>query len=531
MSVLFTDVLLWAPEEPSGMTGPTDLLVTGTTIAVVGPTARAAAPADVRVVDGRGHHIVLPGLVNAHFHSPANHLKGAFPSRPLETFMLYESPSDPALTPTPREAYLRTMLGALEMLRTGTTSVQDDAFLMPTPDPEVIDAVMQAYADSGIRASVALDQPELPDVEKLPFLDDIGLDGLGADEATTRALHAPAPASAAELLDAYDHLFRTWHGAADGRLTAAVSISAPQRVSPEYFGALDDLSRTHDVPLFAHMLETRTQRALSHPSSGQPRFAGRSLVRYTADLGLLSDRVNVIHAVWVDDDDLDLIAAADAVVAHNPVSNLRLGSGVMPFRAMRDRGIRVALGVDEAICDDTVNTWGVVKQAGLIHTVTGDDPDRWPRPAEVLEALWDGGAAAMRRDGRTALGTVGRIAVGAEADLALLDLRAPAFTPFNDLRGQLVYCESGTSVRMTVVAGTVVAEGGRVTSVDEDALLAEARELHAARRPALERTWADADRLRPAYAAVVRRAAATDLGLPDRGIAPAHRTTTNGMTA
>lgn len=529
MSVLFTDVLLWAPEEPSGMVGPTDLLVTGTTIRATGPAARSAAPADVRVVAGHGHHVVLPGLVNAHFHSPANHLKGAFPSRPLETFMLTESPADPALTPTPREAYLRTMLGALEMLRTGTTSVQDDAFLMPTPEPEVIDAVMQAYADSGIRASVALDQPELADVEKLPFLDELEL-----DEATTRALHAPAPATASELLDAYDHLFRTWHGAADGRLTAAVSISAPQRVSPEYFGALDDLSRTHDVPLFAHMLETRTQRALSHPSSGQPRFAGRSLVRYTADLGLLSERVNVIHAVWVDDADLDLIAAADAVVAHNPVSNLRLGSGIMPFRAMRDRGIRVALGVDEAICDDTVNTWGVVKQAGLIHTVTGDDPDRWPRPDEVLAALWDGGAAAMRRDGSTALGTIGRVTPGAEADLVLLDLHAPAFTPFNDLRGQLVYCESGTSVRMTVVAGRVVAEDGRVTSVDEAALLAEARELHAARRPALERTWADADALRPAYAAVVRRAAATDLGLPDAGARrhhPEHRTTTNGTTA
>jgi len=522
MSTLFTDVLLWAPEQPSGMTGPTDLLVTGTEITAIGREARQQSPADARVVDGAKHHVVVPGLVNAHFHSPANHLKGAFPSRPLETFMLYESPADPALTPTPREAYLRTMLGALEMLRTGTTSVQDDAFLMPTPDPDIIDAVMQAYADSGIRASVAIDQPELPDADKLPFLDHAAAavpgDGFAA------ALHAPAPAPASELLAAYDHLISTWHGGADGRLTAAVSISAPQRVSPEYHAALDDLSRQHDIPLFAHMLETRVQRALSDPSSGQDRFAGRSLVRYTADLGLLNERVNVIHAVWVDDADLDLIAEAGAVVAHNPVSNLRLGSGVMPFRAMRDRGIRIALGVDEAICDDTVNTWGVVKQAGLIHTIAGLDADRWPTPAEVLDALWTGGAAAMRRDGTTDRGEIGRIGVGAEADLAVLDLHAPAFTPFNDLRGQLVYCENGGSVRMTVVAGRVVAEDGRVVTVDEDALLAEARELHAARRPALERTWAAADALYPAYDAVVRRAARTDVGM-DRWIA------TNGTSA
>jgi cytosine/adenosine deaminase-related metal-dependent hydrolase len=501
MSVLFTDVLLWAPAQPSGMLGPTDLLVTGDVVGAVGERARELVPPDARVVRGGGHHVLVPGLVNAHFHSPANHLKGAFRSRPLETFMLYESPADPALRPTPREAYLRTALGAMEMLRTGTTSVQDDAFLMPAPDPETIDAVLQAYADTGIRATVALDQPELPDSAKLPFLD-------GLDASAAAALAAPAPAAAAELLAAYDHLVRTWHGTHGDRLRAAVSISAPQRVSPEYFGALDDLSRRHDLPLFAHVLETRVQRALSVPGTGQDRFAGRSLVKYTADLGFLSDRVNVIHAVWVDDEDLDLIAAAGAVVAHNPVSNLRLGSGVMPFRALRDRGIRIALGVDEAICDDTVNTWGVVKAAGLVHNVSGLDAEEWPTPAEVLDALWEGGAAAMRQTGR-----IGRVEVGAQADLVLLDLHAPAFTPFNDLRGQLVYCENGGSVRMTVVAGRVVAQDGRVVSVDETALLAEARELHAARLPALQRTWAAADALLPAYDAVVRRAARTDVGM------------------
>ncbi|MGN6408183.1 MAG: amidohydrolase family protein, partial [Curtobacterium sp.] len=155
-----------------------------------------------------------------------------------------------------------------------------------------------------------------------------------------------------------------------------------------------------------------------------------------------------------------------------------------------------------------VNTWGVVKQAGLVHNVSGRDPEDWPSPAEVLDALWEGGAAAMRRTGR-----IGRVAVGAQADLVVLDLHAPAFTPFNDLRGQLVYCESGGSVRATLVAGAVVAEGGRVVSVDEAALLAEARELHAARRPALERTWAEADAILPAVDAVVRRAARTDVGM------------------
>ncbi len=488
LTVLFKDVLVY---HPDGITGPVDVMVSGQRIAGIGSVP--AGPADL-VVEGRSHHLLVPGLLNAHFHSPANHLKGSLPSMPLEMFMLYESPADESLRPSPREAYLRTMLAATEMLRNGTTSVQDDAFLMPSPEPDIIDAVMLAYRDCGIRATVALDQPELAETDKLPFL----------DGRLDPALRQPAPMGAKDLLERYDYLFSKWHGAADGRLSAAVSISAPQRVSPEYFAALDELSRTHQVPLYAHMLETKVQRVLS---SEQARFAGRSLVRYSADLGLLNERTNVIHAVWVDDLDLDLIAEAGAVVVHNPVSNLRLGSGIMPFRAARRRGIPVALGVDEAICNDRADMWNVVRMAGLIHNITGPD-DEWPSAGEVLESLWSGGAAAMLRSH-----DLGRIQVGALADLALLDLHSPAFTPLNDVFGQLVYSESGSSVVLTMVDGAVVARDGHLTAVDEAALFDEAREVFSYRAAERDAARRGADRLLPVYAEVVRRSAAIDVGL------------------
>jgi 5-methylthioadenosine/S-adenosylhomocysteine deaminase len=495
MSVFFRDVLVYRRDAPGSVIGPTNVLVTGSRIAGIG---ELEAPVDARIIDGGGHHLLIPGLINAHFHSPANHLKGGLPSLPLELFMLFETPAN-SLRPSPREAYLRTMLAALEMLRTGTTSVQDDAFLIPSPDPEIIDAVFSAYADCGIRASVALDQPELSEAEKLPFLAD------SAPAELQESLRAPAPMPRAELLEMYDYLFTNWHGAAGGRLTAAVSISAPQRVSIEYFEALDELSRTHQVPLYAHMLETKTQRVLA---GTQSRFAGRSLVAYTADLGLHNERTNVIHSVWVGNADLDLIAEAGAVVVHNPVSNLRLGSGVMPFRAMRDRGIPIALGVDEAICNDAADMWNVVKTTGLIHNISGLDSDLWPSASEVLDALWQGGAAAMLRTGE-----VGEVSQGCLADLALLDLHSPAFTPLNDIAGQLVYCESGGSVVLTMVDGVIVAEGGVVTSVDEKALLAEARELFAAKAPELARLRAAGEYLVPTYQAMVRKALAVDVGM------------------
>ena len=218
--------------------------------------------------------------------------------------------------------------------------------------------------------------------------------------------------------------------------------------------------------------------------------------------------MNVIHAVWVDDLDLELIADAGATIVHNPISNLRLGSGVAPFRRMTDFGITTALGIDEAICDDSVNLWGVVKMTGLIHNASALDSDFWVTPREVLGSLWQGGAAALLQPER-----LGAVREGYLADLTLLDLHTLAFTPLNDLRTHLVYCESGTSVRLTMVDGRVVFDNGRVTTVDEEAVLAEARELFAQKRSAIEQARRNSDLVFPHYQAMVRRAAAADLGM------------------
>jgi 5-methylthioadenosine/S-adenosylhomocysteine deaminase len=408
--------------------------------------------------------------------------------------MLYESPNLPGLKPSPRFAYVRTLLAAAEMLKLGTTSVQDDAFFVPLPTPDIIDAVMQAYADCGLRARVALDQSNLPDIGKLPYL----AETLPPD--LWKSLEAQPPAGTSELLACYRHLIEAWHGKSGGRLMAAVSCSAPQRVSDDYLGALDDLSKAHDLPFYVHILETRTQRVLG-------ALHGRSLVRDFQARGALSDRCNVIHAIWMDDADYDLIAASGASVAHNPISNLRLGSGVMPFRRLRDRGITIALGTDEAIADDSVNMWAVAKMAGLIHNIAEPDYARWPAAAEVLSCLFTGGARAMRQAGR-----VGAIAPGMQADLIMLDLDTLAFTPLNDLDRQLVYCENGASVRLTMVAGAIVARDGKVLTIDEPALRAEARSL-AASLAGAEQTEQAAAAFLPYYRDMYLRAAAADLGM------------------
>lgn len=458
-----------------------------------GESGTAASP-DVREIDAAGH-LLMPGLINAHFHSSVNHLKGSLDSLPLEIFMLYESPSQGTAV-EPRAAYVRTMLGALEMLKSGVTAVLDDAFFVPAPSPELIDAVMQAYEDCGIRAVLALDQPNVPELDKLPYLSDL------LPPALRAAAAAAPPMDAEGLLACYRHLIERWHDRHQGRLRAAVSCSAPQRVTRDYFRSLDELSRRHGLPFYIHILETKLQRVL-----GEERFGGRSLIRYVHDEGFLSDRLNIIHGVWLDESDMDLIARAGCVLAHNPISNLRLGSGVMPFQKLRSRGIPICLGTDEAIADDAVNMWSVAKLTGLIHNISTVDYLLWPKAADVLDCLIRGGARAMR-----APRPVGQISVGQQADLILIDLDTLPFTPLNDLRRQLVYCENGSSVRLTMVAGKVVYEHGAVTGVDEAALRSEAREW-AARQATNAAAQDTAREWLPYYRQMYLRAAARDVGM------------------
>jgi len=484
---LFRNVRLLDLDSVEGLGKACDLRVTDGKITQTGVSLEHRS--NEVVIEGEGN-LLMPGLINGHFHSPVNHMKGRLPSLPLEIFMLYESPELAVLKPTPREAYLRTMLGCIEMLGSGTTSVQDDCFFVPSPEPEIIDAVAQAYADSGIRARLALDQPELSEVEKLPFLKELLPDDL------RRELSSPSGVPAARLLELYDHLLTRWHGAAGGRIKAAVSCSAPQRVSPAYFSQLDDLSLRHDLPFYAHMLETRLQRVY-----GEVCLQGKSLVQYTDELGLLSDRMNVIHAIWVDDSDIARLAKSGTTVAHNPNSNLRLGSGVMRWRDMHKQGVPVCLGVDEAIADDSINMWSVMKTAAMLHTLDDPNYDEWPTAHEVLTAATRTGGQAMREPG------LGTLSVGAPADLILIDLAALPFIPLNNLPRQLVHCELGQSILMTMVDGVIVVRDGEFTTVDARAILQEASAVFAEKTTAMDMADQKMAKLLPYYRAMYQRAA------------------------
>jgi 5-methylthioadenosine/S-adenosylhomocysteine deaminase len=432
--------------------GASDILVDGDSIARVGPGLDA--PLGTTVLDARDR-LVIPGLVNAHTHSHNNVARGAIGGLPLELWLLPLRARVARLTR--RDLYVMTALGALEMIRNGTTTVCDMAQTGPWPTDEMVDAVAEAYVDVGLRASIAPQFADLPFSRSLAGLAELLPTDL-RDDGDGRPGFPRA-----EVMNVLRGAIGRWDGAAGGRIRLGLGPSIATVCSDELLGACGELAESRGVPLQIHLSETKAEAYTA------ARLQGKTSATRLAELGLLTARTVLAHAIWLDDRDLDLVATRGCSVVHNPVSNLRLGSGIAPLLELRERGCAVALGTDGAASNDSQNMFGSLKLAALLHRVVRPDYDRWPSAADVFRMATVNGARAAGFDAR-----VGRIAVGMQADLVLLDLRAPHYHPRNDLFAQLVYGEAGGSVRTVLVAGRVVLEEGRVTTIDEPALLDEA---------------------------------------------------------
>lgn len=453
-----------------------DIDVSNGTISAVAPTGTSPDPSDV--LDAHAF-LVVPGLVNAHTHSPDNLVRGTAPNLPLELWSLSSAVGREGRTP--REVYVSTMLGCIEMLRTGTTTVLDHIRFSPDLDPDGLQAVAQAYLDAGMRAVIAPVVADRPVVETLP------LDPADLPPATEGSYGRKALMPAADQIAHVEAFLRAWRGR-EGRLTIGIGPSGPQRCSDDLLARAVDLSRRHDVPFHSHALESRAQHAMAL------RLYGGSMIAHLDRLGALGPRASLAHVIWVNDADLDTIARTGAAVVHNPVSNAKLGSGVAPVSGMLARGIPIALGTDSACCNDSNNLLETAKWAALLHSLHVRDPERWIGPGRALVMATRGGASALGLE-------VGAIAPGLAADLAFFRLQSPGFVPLHDPVRQLVQSESGSALAMTIVAGRVVTRDGRSTLIDEAAIWAEAGELAARRLRANEGIY----RLASALAEPIRR--------------------------
>src|SRR5215470_16267551 len=426
-----------------------DVAIAGDTIAGIAESFAAPADASPRELDAHGH-LVLPGFVNAHYHSHDVLAKGTLEEVPLETWRLYALP--PQYPPrSVDEIYARTLLGALECLRSGMTTIQDMLTLYPYEDRHM-DAVMKAYEEVGIRVVFALQYADRKGIETIPFWKDT----FPAD------LH-PLLSTAAEperQLDLIGHFETTrLRCSPPRRVSWALGPSAPERCSPALMQRTVDLARRYDIPIYTHIYESRGMALQARLSL--PEYSGL-LIRRLADEGVLDRRLNFAHSVWLSREEIELLAEHDAGVVLNPQGNLKMKCGIAPIRALQDAGVRIGLGCDNCSCSDAQNMFMAMKLFALLAAVS--DPIPGPPQAEAaLRAATQAGA-----DGARLTGTIGRIAPGHKADLTLIALDDPAWSPFNSAVRQLVHVEAGRGVRHVLVDGKVVVRDGKLTTIDEE---------------------------------------------------------------
>jgi 5-methylthioadenosine/S-adenosylhomocysteine deaminase len=414
--------------------------IAGDRIAAVGAadeliTRRRAA----RVVDCTGK-LVLPGLIDTHnhlFQTLARGLgEGLTGWRWLAEFMW---PYAGAITA--HETEVAAQLGAIEAARAGTTALLDHHY--GCADVETTLAVAGAIEAVGLRGVVARGiAGPLTDLGRRQGLPESSFPYSAEQELEyTRACMEARPAGSKVAV---------WPG--------PINITYTDR---ELLRASVELARERGTGWHTHFLAPQPDPQIYRDAYGvRP-------ATWLHDEGLLGPDATLAHATWVDDGDVALLGGTHSCVAHCPASNMIVPFGVMPLRALRTAGATVGLGTDGSACGHRQDLFEQMKLMVLLHRTANLDPEATD-VAEALELATREGARVLQLD-------AGRLAGGALADVAVVDLDAPHLRPVNDPLATAVYAAHGDDVWMTVVGGEVVFEDGCCTHVDEAAVIAEAQ--------------------------------------------------------
>jgi len=420
-----------------------DILVQGGRITELGQPGMPA-PAQAREIDARGR-LLHAGLVNAHTHGHGAYAKAMGDRWTLE-LLLNAGPWING-SRTQEDLYLSAVLNAAEMVLKGCTACYDLYSQAPAPTAEGMRTVAKAYGDVGMRALIA------PMVADRSLYDTVP----GLVEALPEDLRAYAGSLRPQSYDATLAALRDF--LAEGRVgplvRAALAPTIPQLCSDEFLRACRDCAADLDLRLHSHIAESRLQAV-----AGCERHGG-TIVAHLDRLGLLSERLTMAHAVWLTEDDMIRAAARGASVAHNPASNMRLGSGIADVRGMLEHGVTVGLGADGSNSSDNQNMYEAMRLASFSSKVRTPRFETWLTTREAFHAATEGGARCLGMDGE-----LGRLEVGYQADIVFLDLDHINWIPLNDPVNQLVHTEDATAVDSVLVGGRFVVRGRQLVNVD-----------------------------------------------------------------
>ena len=403
-----------------------DVLVDREAGEIVDVGSEVGADADERL--DASEAVVLPGLVNAHTHVAMTLLRGYADDKPLDAWLREDVwPAEAAMGPEDVRSGAR--LGALEMIRSGTTGFVDMYFEVPE--------VAAAVDESGLRARLGH-----------------GVVTVGKEENEAREDAAESVAIAEEL-----------DGAAGGRVRTAFMPHSLTTVSDEILAEFLPEAREAGVPVHFHANETRAE---VEPFAER----GERPLTHARERGLLDPADFLAHGVHLDGEEIDHLAETGAGVVHCPASNMKLASGTAPVQRLLDAGIAVGLGTDGAASNNDLDMLGEVRDAALLGKLGADDASAVAAPDAVRMAT-AGSAAVAGLPG-------GRVAPGAAADLAVVSLDRAHLTPVHDPVSHLAYAARGGDVRHTVCDGRVLMRDREVLTLDADAVRATAQERAAA---------------------------------------------------
>ena len=429
MDTIITNATVVTVDGTGTIYQPGAVVVRGGRIADIGPSAEVEARnQDIgKRIDGHGR-IVLPGFVSVHNHLGYSVFRGRAEDIGHDAVMGLYVPMSTILAR--EERGLLAALSTAELLRGGVTTV-----LQMEEDADVSAAFVEQI---GMRAALGI------------MASDIDVAALNAgrivfDEAVRAA-----------QLDQAIGLAEQVHGRADGRLSAVMAANTASTSSPELLRGLRDAADRLGVPVSMHM-------GIGEAPDVRAVHDGAGVFQFCRDNGFLDDRTIAVHCYQLEEGDIDLLAQSGAALAHCPLMNQFRGA-IAPAEAMRERGVRVGLGIDNYFSDH----FEVIRARIAVARIRADDPS----VVQSGEALADATIRSAEVLGLDA--AIGSLEIGKKADLQIVDARRYGLAPLNDPVRTLVYHGHAKDIEMVMVDGRIVVEDGRVSGIDEDALIGEA---------------------------------------------------------
>ncbi len=385
----------------------------------------AAAPENV--IDGKGG-IAMPGLVNSHGHSAMTLMRNYADDIALETW-LFDNIFPIEAKLTDRDVYWGTMLGISEMLKSGVTLFADMYMFM--------EEVARAVTETGIKANICKSPVQFFEGGELKRLD-----------------------KSQAAVDYYNK----YHNSADGRIKVFIEIHSVYLFNEKTLSNAAMLAKQLNTGIHIHILETAAEVESSK------RDYGMTSVEICRKTGVLDVPVLAAHCVHLTDSDLEIMKEKGCSIAHNPTSNLKLGSGIARVPEMLEMGINVCLGTDGAASNNNLNMFEEMNLASLIHKGVSMDPQLM-KAGTVLKMGTCSGAKALGFD------DTGMIREGMKADIILIDTDKPHFYPRNNPLSSVVYSAQASDVDTVIVDGKVLMKNRKFTSIDEERIKYEVHAL------------------------------------------------------